>query len=82
MLYGFLFVAWAKICSGRKNGHLLFETAYDILSLLHNSRANARKLTPRGIQKRGVMRMTSMELFMALIAVASLCLTIYFGMKR
>ena len=34
------------------------------------------------IQKRGVMRMTTVELFFGLIAVASLCLTIYFGMKR
>ena len=55
---------------------------HDIIQSLYDSRAIARKLTPRGIQKRGVMRMTTVELFTALIAVASLALTIYFGMKR
>ena len=48
--------------------------------LLYDSRANARKLTP--LENGEVMRMTTVELFMALIAVAGLCLTIYFGMKR
>ena len=38
--------------------------------------------TPLQHKRRGVMRMTNVELFALLIAVASLALTIYFGMKR
>lgn len=53
-----------------------------MIFLLYDSRANARKPHPVGTQKTGVMRMTNVELFALLIAVASLALTIYFGMKR
>lgn len=51
--------------------------------MLYDSRANARKLAPMsGLRTVGGDRVTTIELFMALIAVASLALTIYFGMKR
>ncbi len=50
--------------------------------MLYNSRANARKLPCLAHKRQGVMRMTNVELFFGLIAVASLCLTVYFGMKR
>ena len=51
-----------------------------MMKTLYDSRANARKLTP--LENGGGDSMMTVELFFGLIAVASLCLTIYFGMKR
>ena len=53
-----------------------------MIAVLYDSRANARK-PPRWYTKDGeVMRMTNVEMFALMIAVASLVLTVYFGMKR
>ena len=59
--------------------HLVLRS--DIINLLFMAGLMPRGL-PVGIKQREVMRMTNLELFMALITVAGLVLTIYFGMKR
>ena len=59
---------------------MLFAACHGIISVLYDGRANARKL-PRW-KCGGGDSVTNVELFALLIAVASLALTIYFGMKR